>query len=182
MNTDKAAKATHTGSAITTSQTIGPFSHEAWQWAVELGNAASSAADGVTIHGVIYDGDGTPINDAQIEAWQPAAASVEAQQAIPGFRRVPSDDRGAFTMTLASAPHNAGEPVAYITVFARGLVKHQFTAVFLEDDAHLAKSAILEQVPAARRATLIASKGDDGSYRWDIHMQGERETAYFDYV
>jgi protocatechuate 3,4-dioxygenase alpha subunit len=26
----------------------------------------------------------------------------------------------------------------YVTVFARGLVKHQFTAVFLEDDAGLA--------------------------------------------
>lgn len=176
MNTDKTDK------AITTSQTIGPFSHAAWQWAVDLANSASNAAGGVTIHGVIYDGDGTPINDAQIEAWQPGAGSVEAQQAMPGFRRMPSDDSGGFSMTLAGAPHDAGEPVAYFTVFARGLVKHQFTAVFLEDDAHLAKSAILEQVPAARRATLIAKKSDDGRYRWDIHMQGERETAFFDYV
>jgi protocatechuate 3,4-dioxygenase beta subunit len=48
--------------------------------------------------------------------------------------------------------------VAYITVFARGLVKHQFTAVFLSDDAGLSQSAILEQVPAARRATLLAAR------------------------
>jgi protocatechuate 3,4-dioxygenase alpha subunit len=43
--------------------------------------------------------------------------------------------------------------VAYVTVFARGLVKHQFTAVFLEDDPALAQSALLEQVPADRRHT-----------------------------
>jgi protocatechuate 3,4-dioxygenase alpha subunit len=36
-------------------------------------------------------------------------------------------------------------------------------------------------VPAARRATLLAARQPDGSYRWDIHMQGERETVFFDY-
>jgi hypothetical protein len=37
-----------------------------------------------------------------------------------------------FSISQPQAP--AGKPVAYVTVFARGLVKHQFTAVFLEDD------------------------------------------------
>ena len=167
---------------ITTSQTIGPFSHEAWQWAVDLGTVASAAAAGITIAGTIYDGDGVPINDAQIEAWQPGAAGVEAALDVPAFRRIPSDDQGGFTFTLADIALAPGQPVAYVTVFARGLVKHQFTAVFLADDADLAKSAILEQVPAARRPTLLATKTSDGQYRWDIRMQGEHETAFFDYV
>ena len=165
-------------SNITTSQTIGPFSHEAWKWATDV-NAAGGA---VTIQGIIYDGAGVPINDAQIESWQPAAANAEAAADIPGFRRVPSGEDGGFRFQLSKAEQAAGEPVAYITVFARGLVKHQFTAVFLEDDAGLAESAILEQIPAARRPTLLAIKTGDGQYRWNIHMQGAQETAFFDYV
>jgi protocatechuate 3,4-dioxygenase alpha subunit len=164
-------------SNITTSQTIGPFSHEAWKWATELNPAAGA----ITIRGVIYDGAGAPINDAQLESWQPAAASAEAAADLPGFRRVPSGEDGGFTLQLSKVDQPAGEPVAYVTVFARGLVKHQFTAVFLADDAGLSQSAILDQVPAARRATLLAERNADGSYRWDIHMQGERETVFFDY-
>ena len=167
---------------ITTSQTIGPFSHEAWQWAVDLGTAASAAAGGITIAGTIYDGDGVPINDAQIEAWQPGADAAEAAHDVPAFRRIPSGEQGGFSLSLADIAHEGGQPVVYITVFARGLVKHQFTAVFLADDADLAKSAILEQVPPARRPTLLADKSSDGQYRWDIRMQGDMETAFFDYV
>ena len=168
--------------AITTSQTIGPFSHEAWQWAVDLGTVASAAAAGITIAGTIYDGDGTPINDAQIEVWQPGAEHAEAALDVPAFRRIPSDEQGGFTFTLADIGAQPGQPVAYVTVFARGLVKHQFTAVFLADDPALATFAILEQVPAARRPTLLAAKISDGRYRWDIRMQGDMETAFFDYV
>jgi protocatechuate 3,4-dioxygenase alpha subunit len=172
-------------SNITTSQTIGPFSHEAWQWAADACTPANLQTSGPTVllSGVIYDGDGNPINDAQIEAWTPDAAAREAGHMIPGFRRVPSGADGEFSMRIA-APGDAapGEPLAYVTVFARGLVKHQFTAVFLEDAAGLARSAILNQVPEARRATLLARKTGDGQYRWDIRMQGDQETAFFDYV
>ncbi|MGK5077295.1 protocatechuate 3,4-dioxygenase [Janthinobacterium sp. HLX7-2] len=171
-------------SKITTSQTIGPFSHEAWKWAVELSAAdrLQTSAPTIIVSGIIYDGDGTPINDAQIEAWQPAAAAAESTLSIPGFRRIPSDDAGQFSLRLSVCPQAPGEPVAYVTVFARGLVKHQFTAIFLENDAGLEQSAILEQVPAARRATLLAARTAEGQYRWDIHMQGEQETVFFDYV
>ncbi|MES2260037.1 MAG: protocatechuate 3,4-dioxygenase [Pseudomonadota bacterium] len=170
-------------SNITTSQTIGPFSHEAWQWAADASATLETSAPTVTISGVIYDGDGVLINDAQIEAWLPDAAEAEAAQAIPGFRRVPSDENGRFSLRVSLAkPPVDGEPVMYVTVFARGLVKHQFTAVFLEDDIGLAQSAILNQVPQARRATLLARKIDAGTYSWDIWMQTDKETVFFDYV
>jgi protocatechuate 3,4-dioxygenase alpha subunit len=172
-------------SNITTSQTIGPFSHEAWQWAVDACTPSNlkSSAPAITISGVIYDGNGAPINDAQIEAWTPAGAAHELEHAIPGFRRVPSGEAGEFTLCV-SQPEAAtrGEPVMYVTVFARGLVKHQFTAVFLEDDSGLPQSAILNQVPEARRATLLARKTGENAYRWDIWMQTEKETVFFDYV
>lgn len=167
---------------ITTSQTIGPFSHEAWRWACDATASVDSTAPTLTIRGVIRDGDGRPIDDAMLEAWAPAAPEPEKAHAIPGFRRIASGLDGGFHFTLSAAPQGAGQPVAYVTVFARGLGKHQFTAVFLEDDASLAQSAILEQVPAARRATLIARKTGDAAYAWDVSMQGEQETVFFDYT
>jgi protocatechuate 3,4-dioxygenase alpha subunit len=172
-------------SKITTSQTVGPFSHEAWQWAADACMPGTLKTTGPTIlvSGIIYDGDGNPINDAQIEAWMPDGAALESEQLIPGFRRAPSGADGEFSMRIpVAASAEGGAPLAYITVFARGLVKHQFTALFLEDDAGLAQSAILNQVPEARRATLLARRTGDGQYHWDIRMQGEQETAFFDYV
>ncbi|NRR32907.1 protocatechuate 3,4-dioxygenase [Oxalobacteraceae bacterium] len=169
---------------ITTSQTIGPFSHEAWDWAVQASAAATleTSARTITVQGAVYDGDGVAVSDAMIEAWLPNGASAEAAQALPGFRRVPSDEQGRFSLRISLPLTGHGEPACYITVFARGLVKHQFSAVFLDDDSALAQSAILNQVPAARRATLIARRQDDASYHWDIRMQGADETVFFDYV
>ncbi len=168
---------------ITTSQTIGPFSHEAWKWASDASTPGAQKIDGpsVLVSGVIYDGDGNPINDAQIEAWTPEGAALESEHLVPGFRRVPSGADGEFSMRVPQ-PATRGEPLMYVTVFARGLVKHQFTAVFLEDDTGLAQSAILNQVPQERRATLLARKTGDGQYHWDIWMQTEKETVFFDYA
>jgi protocatechuate 3,4-dioxygenase, alpha subunit len=172
-------------SRITTSQTIGPFSHEAWQWAVDacIPGQLKTTDETVLVSGTIFDGDGAPINDAQIEAWTPDGAALEPEQLIPGFRRVPSGADGEFSLRV-SKPETAkpGEPLMYVTVFARGLVLHQFTAVFLEDDPGLAESGILNQVPQARRATLLARRTGDGQYHWDIRMQGEAETVFFDYA
>jgi len=122
-------------------------------------------------------------NDAQIEAWTPEGAALEPEHLVPGFRRAPSGADGEFSMRIPlPQPATRGEPVMYVTVFARGLVKHQFTAVFLEDDTGLANSNILNQVPQERRATLLARKTGDGQYHWDIWMQTEKETVFFDYA
>ena len=114
---------------ITPSQTIGPFPHEAWQWAADL--TAQIEGQAVTIRGIIYDGHGDAVNDAQIEAWLPdAAAGAEACQghAMPGFRRVPSGEDGSFTLraarSLVNSPDaSAGEPLLYGTV-----VRHRIRA------------------------------------------------------
>jgi protocatechuate 3,4-dioxygenase alpha subunit len=171
-------------SKITPSQTIGPFSHEAWQWAVDHCNPErlQTSAPTITITGVVYDGDGAPVNDAQIEAWLPEAETSEAAQPLPAFRRLPTGAEGEFSLRLSTPPRPDGEPVAYVTVFSRGLTRHLFTTLFLEDDPALPRSAILEQVPAARRGTLIAKKTGEAEYRWDIWLQTDKETVFFDYV
>ncbi|MDB5776741.1 MAG: Protocatechuate 3,4-dioxygenase alpha chain [Herbaspirillum sp.] len=167
---------------ITSSQTVGPFPHEAWRWAFDATAKVDSNAPTVFISGVIRDGDGKPIDDAVIEIWSPEAAAAESAHAIPGFRRMPSDDTGAFRfeVSLPTSPMQ-GKPAMFVTVFARGVVKHQFCAVFLSDDTGLADSAILNQIPPARRGTLIAEKLTDREYRWDIWMQTDKETVFFDY-
>jgi protocatechuate 3,4-dioxygenase alpha subunit len=168
---------------ISPSQTIGPFSHEAWRWACSATDAVAAGPNSLSITGILRDGNGEPIDDAMIEAWSPASVEAEAGIALPGFRRTPSDMQGGFHFTLPlPAVSGAGEPVMFVTVFARGLLMHQFSAVFLEDDGGLARSEILQQVPEQRRATLIARKNGPASYAWDINMQGENETVFFDYA
>ncbi|NKI97305.1 protocatechuate 3,4-dioxygenase [Rhizobacter sp. SG703] len=166
---------------ITSSQTIGPFPHEGWRWAAELSQQGAVGAGLVTISGVLYDGQGAPVSDGWVEAWTPAAAPVEHERPLPGFRRCATGEQGEFRLELSAAPR-PGEPVAWIALFARGLLKHQFCAVFLADAPGLANSELLAQVPAARRDTLIAQRQADGSYRWDIHLQGERETVFLDFT
>ena len=169
--------------SLTTTQTIGPFPHEALRWVTEATASATTTAPTVTISGIVRDGDGAPISDAILEAWLPGSVAAEQASALPGFRRVPSADDGSFQFTVSRAAfNNAGEPAMLVTIFARGLVKHQFTAVFLEDDVGLSNSPLLQQVPEARRATLIASKLGPTAYAWDICLQGEQETVFIDYV
>lgn len=156
-------------SGITPSQTIGPFPHEGWRWAFDGGEGP------LVLEGRVLDGDGQPVVDAIVEAWPSGAARNR-------FLRVPTDEQGRFRLAFASRPA-AGEPLAHLVVFARGLLKHQFTAVFLGDDADgIAASPLLAQVPAARRATLLAQRAGDDRYRWDLHLQGLQETVFFDHA
>ena len=168
---------------LTTTQTIGPFPHEGWRWAFspEAAVGASAAAAPVRIEGRVLDGDGQPVSDAMLEAVFTVAGSDEAATTspLPGLHRVPTDDEGRFALNLPRpAP---GQPAAWITVFARGLLQHQFTAVLLADDPALATSTLLPQVPAERRDTLLAQAGPAG-YRWDLRLQGDGETVFFDYA
>jgi protocatechuate 3,4-dioxygenase alpha subunit len=69
-------------------------------------------------------------------------------------------------------------------VFMRGLLSHAYTRLYFsdEEDAN-ARDPVLASVPEARRASLIAKREDlDGRavYRFDIRMQGDDETVFFD--
>jgi protocatechuate 3,4-dioxygenase alpha subunit len=84
--------------------------------------------------------------------------------------RLPTDERGAASFRIDGGG-------ALVTVFARGLLKHLFTAVFLPGET----SALLEQVPEARRGTLVARPDGAGRYLWTIRLQGPGETVFFEY-
>jgi protocatechuate 3,4-dioxygenase alpha subunit len=69
-------------------------------------------------------------------------------------------------------------------VFARGMLSHAFTRIYFEDEAANQNDPVLMSIDdEAHRNTLIARREEaDGAviYRFDIHFQGENETAFFD--
>jgi protocatechuate 3,4-dioxygenase alpha subunit len=77
--------------------------------------------------------------------------------------------------TPAEAPH------LHVSVFARGLLDHLVTRIYFPDEAAAnAADAVLAMIPdPGARGTLIARAGA-GSLRFDIHLQGEHETVFFD--
>jgi protocatechuate 3,4-dioxygenase alpha subunit len=68
-----------------------------------------------------------------------------------------------------------------VSVFARGLLARVVTRIYFADEADAnATDPVLMALPEPTRAgTLIAAPGD-GGYRFDIHLQGESETVFFD--
>ncbi|MDH8660865.1 protocatechuate 3,4-dioxygenase subunit alpha, partial [Klebsiella pneumoniae] len=56
-----------------------------------------------------------------------------------------------------------------------------FTRIYFDDEPANASDPVLQVVPAERRATLVAKRQADGvEYRFDIRLQGDRETVFFD--
>ena len=69
-------------------------------------------------------------------------------------------------------------------LFARGMLNRCVTRFYFADEEQAnAADPVLATAPAERRRTLIASREKTAGgvqYRFDIHMQGENETVFFD--
>jgi protocatechuate 3,4-dioxygenase alpha subunit len=157
--------------ALTPSQTIGPFFAEAFKWAIEM----STLQGGVRVSGRVLDRDGVGVSDAVLEIWQPDWA---AQQPLGGLQRVATDDEGRFTFAMPKP--DKGQVHANVTVFARGLLNGLFTRIYLHPAGDPAAVDLSSGVPPARRATLIAKRTGPEAYAWDVRLQGEGETVFFE--
>ena len=68
-----------------------------------------------------------------------------------------------------------------MTLFSRGLLKQAQTRLYFPDEAAAnAADPVLTAVPADRRPTLIARQ-DGADLVFDIHLQGDQETVFFDF-
>jgi protocatechuate 3,4-dioxygenase alpha subunit len=55
------------------------------------------------------------------------------------------------------------------------------TRIYFDDEAATATDEVMNLVPADRRGTLIAKRvAGSNVYRFDIHLQGDNETVFFD--
>jgi protocatechuate 3,4-dioxygenase, alpha subunit len=167
-----ATSQTIASNGVMPTQTIGPFFHEGLRWSAQAAPRIGNAS--IAIAGQVLDGAGNPITDSLLEVWAPQAVATDTQALVPGWRRVYTEDAGRFAFNVPAPA--SGDPAAWITFFARGLLQHLFTAVYLSDDAG---STVLQAVSPARRATLIAAKQGD-AYQWNIVMQGARETVFLE--
>jgi protocatechuate 3,4-dioxygenase alpha subunit len=154
----------------------------------------------IRVEGSVIDGSGTPVKDVLIEIWQ---ANADGHYAHPegggpvedGFRgwgRVISDfTTGEFAFdTVKPGPtrgRNVGMQAPHINLWivARGINIGLNTRMYFDDEAAAnAADPVLNLIEwQHRRATLIARRGErDGTplYRFDIRLQGEDETVFFD--
>ena len=168
----------------------------------DLGSGAlyndTARGERITIRGTVYDGGGNALKDALIEIWQadaeglynsPSETRGTADQNFTGWGRSPGDmDTGEFTFETikpGKVPFNDGRPMApHITfwIVARGINIGLHTRMYFpeEVDANAADPVLARVEHKSRLATLIAKKEDGNVYRFDIHLQGERETVFFD--
>jgi protocatechuate 3,4-dioxygenase alpha subunit len=106
----------------------------------------------VRLAGRVTDGEGAAVEDAVVELWDPAV----------GFARCGTGADGAFSFLLPE------EPGRYeVMVFARGLLKPVVTRLYLPG------------ADGAEDESMVAREDGD-VLRFDVRLQGERETAFFE--
>lgn len=182
---------------LTPFQTLGPFFAFAlpFRGGDTLADVATSGVR-VAIEGRVLDGAGAPIPDALVEIWQADARGAYRHpldrepagndSSFDGFGRTPTDDGGAFsfsTIKPGAVPSPRGglqAPHVVVGLLGRGIFTRLVTRIYFEDEPANATDLVLGLVPAERRATLIARRVAAGRYRFDIVVQGENETVFFD--
>jgi protocatechuate 3,4-dioxygenase alpha subunit len=191
-------------SGITPSQTVGPYfaygltPNGKYAWNDFFSSnlvTPDTSGDRIRVEGVVYDGDGVPVPDCMLEIWQADAqgrfADPQDKRALPnasfkGFGRCGTGAKGEFgfdTIKPGPVPDPDDKPQAphiLMAVFARGMLLQNYTRIYFEDEAANAGDPVLALVPTDRRATLIAKRGQGGVYRFDIRLQGDEETVFFD--
>jgi protocatechuate 3,4-dioxygenase alpha subunit len=153
----------------TPSQTVGPYytiglvrrddSH-----LVEHADSAS-----VRLIGRLLDGQGAPIADGMIELWDGER-----------WARSGTDSEGRFSFTVAKPSPRPGETPRFdVFVFARGLLRHQLTRVYFPDEPN-GTDPVFASLSEEERGTLVA-EAEDGTMCFDIRMQGDRATVFFEH-
>lgn len=183
---------------LTPSQTVGPFFGFALPYRGQEQLVAAGDPDAINITGRVFDGADDPVTDALVEIWQanrfgryrhPAdtRAEIALEEGFSGFGRSCTDTEGRFwfnTVKPGSVPGpeegTRQAPHINVSVFARGLLNRVCTRIYFPDERDANSSdPVLQAIADPRaRASLIANP-IDGGLVFDIHLQGDSETAFF---
>ena len=185
--------------ALTPSQTVGPFHH------IELPRpggghlVAPGSAGAIRIVGPRRGRRRrSRCDDALIEVWQADPSGrfhdptddrdLPLRAGFTGFGRVATGADGSYelwTLKPGPVPGPGGRtqaPHLLLSLFARGLLDRLVTRLYFPDEpqANAADPILALVADPAARATLVATAGSEaGTLRFDIHLQGERETVFF---
>jgi protocatechuate 3,4-dioxygenase, alpha subunit len=188
---------------ITPSQTIGPFLAIGLPWPDGPFVVPEGTQGAITISGRVTDGAEQPLSDALVETWQadedgrfnhegdPRGAVASRTPGFRGFGRCATDADGRYrivTVRPGALPTPDGgveAPHIDVSVLARGLLDRVVTRIYFpdEDAANAADPVLAGIADPGRRATLIAAPepcGRAGEFRFDIRLQGAKETVFFD--
>ena len=162
-----------------------------------------TAGERIRIEGRVFDGAGALARDVLLEIWQANAAGRYQHPAdrqdkpldphFRGWGRAGTDFRtGVYAFDTVKPGPVAGRsgrrpmaPHVNVWLAARGINIGLSTRLYFADEAERnAADPVLNLIePAGRRDTLLAARSErDGRavYTFDIHLQGERETVFFD--
>jgi protocatechuate 3,4-dioxygenase alpha subunit len=194
----------------TPSQTAGPYVHiglapgaagfETYEQ--ELGwdiTGPNAKGERIRVEGLVIDGTGSPIKDVMLEVWQANAdgnyAHPECGPVEEGFRgwgRVLTDfETGEWAFETVKPGATKGRegalmaPHISLWIVARGINVGLNTRMYFDDESEAnAKDGVMSLIEwENRRGTLVATRSlrdDQIIYRFDIRVQGDGETVFFD--
>jgi protocatechuate 3,4-dioxygenase alpha subunit len=153
----------------------------------------------ITITGRIIDGSGAPVGDAVLEIWQadgegafvsPPSRNSNSAPAFTGWGRQPSQADGTYTFETIKPGRVEGPdsklmaPHVALWIVARGINIGLQTRLYFADEAEANKDDfVLNKIMDPRRRETLIARREEGPvprYVLDIHLQGERETVFFD--
>jgi protocatechuate 3,4-dioxygenase alpha subunit len=172
----------------TPSQTVGPFFSFGLDWLETTQLVAPDHPERIVIQGAVFDGDGVGVPDALIETFQADAAGDFGPASDGdwlGFGRILTTGEGRFALTtvkpgpLTTNDGATEAPHLTVSVFARGLLQRVITRIYFPDE-EVANDMdpVLQTITPERRPTLLA-RTTDGALAFDVHLQGENETVFF---
>lgn len=194
----------------TASQTAGPYVHIGCTpnftgihgvFDADLGSGSmvndQTRGERITIRGRVFDGAGNPLKDALVEIWQadadgfynsPSETRGKADTNFFGWARCPGDmDTGEFvfeTVKPGRAPFRDGRlmaPHVNFWIVARGINIGLNTRMYFSDEEQAnAEDPILARVEHKMRIPTLIGKREGDTVTFDIYLQGENETIFFD--
>ena len=189
------------------SQTAGPYVHIGMTpnfcdlpgvYAADMGSTMINGeveGERITLSIRLIDGADAPLSDGLIEIWQadasgsfvsPTAPNSNSVPAFTGWGRQASDANGVTIFETIKPGRVAGPdgklmaPHVSLWIVARGINIGLQTRLYFEDEDNESDFVLNKIMDKRRRQTLISRKDGAGRYHLDIHLQGEKETVFFD--